>query len=171
MEMRKELYQLLCDELSKLYEVDGEYVRIAGNTFPSGAKRLIHHIDLWNHKVEYIEQEAGWSRPAVFVEFGVIRWMPIERGIEYRANVTVNLHVVTDWEGSAAAGSEFVEESLRVFDLLDFIHQNLSRLSGGTFTNFDLLESATNHNHEEIIENIETYSCTATKVLPQRVNL
>ena len=48
--MRKELYNILCKELK---EVGGG---------------LIKHIDLWNHNVEFIEQEENWERPAVFVE-------------------------------------------------------------------------------------------------------
>ena len=41
---------------------------------------------------------------------------------EYRANPIVNLHVVTDWQGSSAEGSEWREQSLKVFDLLEAIH-------------------------------------------------
>ena len=65
--MRKELYQMLCDRLK---EVGG------------GA---IKHIDLWNHNVEFIEQEESWARPAVFVEFRPIKWNAIVNGVEYRA--------------------------------------------------------------------------------------
>ena len=36
----------------------------------------VGHIDLWNHNVEFIEQEEVWSRPAVFVEIGTISWSP-----------------------------------------------------------------------------------------------
>ena len=54
----------------RLKEVDGGAVR---------------HIDLWNHNVEFIEQEDGWERPAVFVEFCPIRWNAIVSGVEYRA--------------------------------------------------------------------------------------
>ena len=36
----------------------------------------VGHIDLWNHNVEFIEQEEGWERPAVFVEIGTISWSP-----------------------------------------------------------------------------------------------
>ena len=42
------------------------------------------HI-LWNHNVEFIEQEENWERPAVFVEFCPIRWNAIVDGVEYRA--------------------------------------------------------------------------------------
>ena len=42
--MRKELYRMLCRELKAI--------------------DLIKHIDLWNHNVEFIEQEENWERPA-----------------------------------------------------------------------------------------------------------
>ena len=79
--MRKELYNLLCRELGAIAE--------------------IKHIDLWNRNVEFIEQEEGWERPAVFVEFGPIQWKPIVNGVEYRAEPQITLHIVTDWAGAA----------------------------------------------------------------------
>ena len=139
--MRKELYTMLCEKLK---------------TVGNGA---IKHIDLWNHNVEFIE------RPAVFVEFAPIQWNAIQNGVEYRAEPIVNLHVVTDWVGSAVADSEFREKSLEVFDLLEDIHQTLTCMEGETFMAFDLVQSQTNHNHEDILENIESYQCVAIKRL------
>ena len=145
--MRKELYKMLCERLQ---------------TVGDGA---IKHIDLWNHNVEFIEQEENWERPAVFVEFEPIRWSAIQNGAEYRAEPTINLHVVTDWQGSSSASSEFREKSLEVFDLLEEIHKVLTCMGGETFLEFDLVSSSTNHNHEDIIENVETYQCVAIKSL------
>lgn len=147
--MRKELYNRLCEELKK---VEGGVIR---------------HIDLWNHNVEFIEQEESWARPAVFVEFSPIVWTAIVPGVEYRAEPLVHLHVVTDWSGAVSEGSPLKEESLEVFDLLEAIHQQLACLDGVTFAEFDLLESRTNHNHEDIVENIETYRCVAFKRLDE----
>lgn len=145
--MRKELYEKLCKELGAIAE--------------------IKHIDLWNHNVEFIEQEESWDRPAVFVEFCPIRWTAIVSGVEYRAEPQVKLHIVTDWKGSSSAGSVFREEALEVFDLPELIHGQLSCMEGETFTEFDLVESQTNHNHEDIVENVEVYSCVAIKRLPE----
>lgn len=145
--MRKELYSMLCDRLK---EVGGGAIR---------------HIDLWNHNVEFIEQEESWARPAVFVEFRPIKWNAIVNGVEYRAEPEVALHVVTDWTGSVSDGSPFKEESLEVFDLLEEIHAALACMEGETFMEFDLVESDTNHNHEDIVENIEVYQCVAYKSL------
>lgn len=112
--MRKELYNLLCKELKEVG--DG----------------MIRHIDLWNHNVEFIEQEENWARPAVFVEFCPIRWKAIVSGVEYRAEPEVRLHIVTDWKGAASVDSPFREEALEVFDLPELIHERLTCMEGET---------------------------------------
>ena len=158
---------MLIEQLSKLYTTPDGFHGVVepGAEIPEGWERAIKHIDLWNHNVEFIEQEENWERPAVFVEFQPIQWNAIQPGVEYRAEPTVNLHVVTDWQGSSSADSEFREKSLEVFDLLEEIHEALTCMDGDTFAMFDLAESRTNHNHEEIIENIEVYQCVAIKSL------
>lgn len=165
--MRKELYEMLIERLSQIYVTpEGEYVvAVEGGDAPEGSERAIKYIDLWNHNVEFIEQEEQWERPAVFVEFQPIQWNAVWNGVDYRATPAVNLHVVTDWQGSSAAGSEWREKSLEVFDLLDAMHLQLVNRKGKTFQVFDLVESRTNHNHEELIESIETYQCVAIKSL------
>lgn len=136
--MRKEIYNMLCERLGKIPE--------------------IKYIDLWNHNVEFIEQEDNWERPAVFVELCPINWEATVAGMRYVTEAKVNLHVVTDWIGSSAASSEQREESLQVFDLLEKIHTALADVDGEHFKEFDISNSTTNHNHEDILENIETYS-------------
>lgn len=158
---------MLIEQLYKLYVTPEGYYAVAEteDDVPEGWERAIKHIDLWNHNVEFIEQEEQWARPAVFVEFQPIQWNAIQPGAEYRAEPLVSLHVVTDWQGSSSADSEFRDQSLKVFDLLDAIHLHLACRRGKTFLEFDLVESRTNHNHDEIIENIETYQCVAIKSL------
>lgn len=143
--MRKELYNVICAKLGAIDE--------------------IRHIDLWNQNVEYIEQEANWARPAVFVEFCPIQWKAIVNGVEYRAEPLVKLHIVTDWAGSADAESPLKEEALGVFDLPEKIHEALTCTDGETFLELDLVESDTNHNHEDIVESVEVYQCVAVKRL------
>ncbi len=149
--MRKEIYEMLCDRLK---EVGG------------GA---IKHIDLWNHNVEFIEQEEQWERPAVFIEFQPIQWRQVKTGssISYTSRCRLSLHVVTDWHGSSSADSEFREKSLSYLDLLEDIHASLRGLSGQSFNGLDLVESLTNHNHDELLESIEIYECVLDKQFPR----
>lgn len=74
--MRKEIYKMLCERLGNIPE--------------------IKYIDLWNHNVEFIEQEDNWERPAVFVELCPINWEATVAGMRYVTEAKVNLHVVTD---------------------------------------------------------------------------
>lgn len=128
--MRKEIYEKIREKLLALGEKE------------------IAYIDMWNRNVEFIEQETAWERPAVFIEFEPVKWISIVPGIQYRAEAKVRLHIVTDWNN----------EDTDVFELPEKIHQALAGLDGETFTDFTLLESHTNHNHEEIVESIEVYS-------------
>ena len=145
--MRKEIYKMLCERLGNIPE--------------------IKYIDLWNHNVEVIEQEDNWERPAVFVELCPNNWEATVAGMRYVTEAKVNLHVVTDWLGSSAANSDQREESLTVFDLLEKIHTALADVDGEHFREFDISNSTTNHNHEDILENIETYSYVGYRELDQ----
>ena len=128
--MRSELYSAVRDALLGMPE------------------RVVVHVDLWNHNVEFIEQEEAWPRPAVFVEFAPIEWRRV-KGAGYRTDGVLRLHVVTDWDGQ--------ESSLEVFDLCERIREAMLGLSGASFTGLKLLRSDTNHNHEDIVESIEVF--------------
>lgn len=107
----------------------------------------VGHIDLWNHNVEFIEQEEGWERPAVFVEIGTISWSPFH-GKGLRGKGQVRIHVVTDWlEGGQDAA----------WSLSDKIRQALTGLCGDSFNGMELVTTDTNHNHEDILESIDSY--------------
>lgn len=166
--MRKELYKAIADRLF-LIAADGSMIEPDGE--PSGTvageepERLIKYVDLWNHNVEFLDQEQPWARPAVFVEFTPIQWEVVKPGREYRSKPVVNLHIVTDWGGDSSSGSELEDESLKVLDYSRIIHRALQGLEGECFSRFDLSETHTNHNHEELLESIEVYKCVATREL------
>ena len=120
----------------------------------------IKHVDLWNHNVEFIEQETVWDRPAVFIEFCPIRWEAHQRGVSYRAEALVKLHIVTDWvERLDTQGGD--SEGLDELELSEAIHGVIGCMDGEKFSGFDIVETTTNHNHEDIVESIDTYRCEA----------
>lgn len=159
--MRKEIYNAIKRRLGILCRNDaGEYYMAPDDTDADMIEPVIRHIDLWNRNVEFIDQEIPWERPAVFVEFSPVRWEAIVPGVEYRAEPQIILHIVTDW---AETASEESRESIDMLDLADRIHDAIAGLSGRTFREMSLLESQTNHNHEDIVENIEIYGYVAFK--------
>lgn len=163
--MRKELYNAIKERLGSLYRnAAGEYYMAPADMDADLTDPVIKHIDLWNRNVEFIEQETAWERPAVFIEFSPVRWNAIVPGIEYRAEPQIILHVVTDWAEATADDSS---EAIDMLDLPDHIHDALGGLQGKSFMDLSLSESQTNHNHEDIVENIEVYNYTAFKSIGQ----
>ena len=132
--MRKEIYRAIC---AALRGIDGAPVR---------------HVDLWNHNVEFIEQEEAWDRPAVFVEVAPIEWRA-DKG-SYHTQGILRLHIVTDWAGPLSQG----DETLEVFDLCEVVRRAIVGLKGEHFGSLRLMGSDTNHNHEDIIESIEHFA-------------
>lgn len=109
----------------------------------------VKHIDLWNHNVEFLEQEDAWARPAVFVEFGAIGWEPFAGGKHLRGKGVVRIHLVTDWNEG---------EHDQAFAIGQKISEALEGLEGELFNGMVLIETATNHNHEDLLESIDSYA-------------
>ena len=84
----------------------------------------------------------------VQLEFGKIDWAPFQGGSQ-RGRGIVTIHLVTDWtEGGYDAA----------FDLAHRVYKALDGLSGESFNGLSLVETNTNHNHEEILESIDSYA-------------
>lgn len=146
--MRKFLYLSLIDRLKRLKDEAGE--------------PAIKTFDLWNEQVEFIEQEEVFDTPAIFIEFMPVKWNTLGAGTQ-RADATIRLHIITPWDGSTRDGSKFQQQSLERFDLLDRIDRHLFNLTGSNgqteFNMFRRIGSSTNHNHEELVEDISDYTC------------
>lgn len=109
----------------------------------------VKHIDFWNHNVEFLEQENAWARPAVFVEFGTIGWELFAGGKHQRGKGVVRIHLVTDWNEG---------EHDQAFAIGQKISEALEGLEGELFNGMVLIETATNHNHEDLLESIDSYA-------------
>lgn len=155
--MRKELYKALKQRLSRLILGDGgeisfvteEYIKHkeeAGET----PETAIKHFGLWNRQVEFIEQEAHFPMPAVFVEFGKIDWRHQSGGVQ-DADLTVGLHVLTIALPEGYDGEEFH------LDLLDGINRCLHGFTGGNWGSAKRVASIPCHDHEEILDDTEVF--------------
>ena len=57
------------------------------------------------------------------------------------------------------------DETLKDYNLLNCIQGQVVDLRGETFRNIRPLRTEINHNHQEILENIEVYQATYERVL------
>ena len=118
----------------------------------------IKYVGLWNNNVEYIEQETGWPRPAVFVEFCAFRWDRVGQGgdgVSYASRGEVRFHIVTDSSEEMSCSDGSAELSRLM--LSEYLQASLYGLRGDWFGHVELVCSMTNHNHGEIIDDVEVY--------------
>ena len=150
--MRKILYKALKERLSRLLLADGgdivlvseEHIKqiIEAGETPDYA---IKHFGLWNRQLEFIEEEAHFPMPAVFIEFGH------QQGGLQDADLTVGLHVLTIAQPEGYDGEEFH------LDLLDKINRCLHGFTGEYWGSFKRSASIPCHDHEEILDDTEVY--------------
>lgn len=161
--MREEFFREIKAQLESLcVNGAGEYYMLPDDADAVDGdlhERAIKHVDLWNHNVEFIEKEMAWGCPAIFIEYAPLEWKEWLPGEEYRAPALIHLHVVSVWDPG---------RSTEPFRLLDEIHRAVMGLSGKLFVDLDIRKSTTNHNHEQLIENIETYGCTARRLIRKK---
>lgn len=148
--MRKFLYTSLTEHLKKLTDTEGN--------------ALIQHIDLWNEQVEFLEQETPFANPAIFIEFLPFNWQTLG-GNAQRCSPTIRFHIIQQYKGSEADGSMFRNDAMERFTVLDAIDNQMKGFTAmsedgkKTITMWQRSSSSTNHNHEELIEDITDYTC------------
>lgn len=124
----------------------------------------IKHVDLWNRNVEFIEEDEAFPMPAVFVEFGQIDWSPLTgTTLNWRGTGTLNLHIVTEWNGKAEPETAEMEQNLVGWRIAEAIHHKLEDLCGRGYDGLTAVTTITNHDHEDIVDNIEVYKFKARR--------
>ena len=128
----------------------------------------IKFIDLWNEHVVEVSSSVPWPLPAVFIEFEQyeVRQLSIWKR---EADIPVRLHIVTrSVPYTAGAADKRIDLALQYFDLIDRVNAAMQGLSGTGFAAFQLTASATNHNHGELMENIERWQTRAVDTTAER---
>ena len=128
----------------------------------------ITYVDLWNDNGAHFAGGAVYPLPSVFVEFETIEWHQQNAGAR-RADIAVRLHILN----RATAGihgslDPAMAEALQRFDLLDSINAAMQGLRGENFAGFMHTISATNHAHEEIVEDVECFRTSAQDLTAMR---
>lgn len=142
--MKTEIYTTIAKLLSDIRDKNNEPV--------------FKHFNLWNRQVEFLEKEIPFLLPAVFVEFEDIRWHTLGGGEAQEADVSVKLHVVSAWRGPTNIDARKLQENLDYMNLSSLIFARLQNKAfchtGGFFIR---VASSTDHDHEKIIHECETY--------------
>lgn len=145
--MRKQVFKAIADTLAALPAVS--------------------FVDLWNNQVQTLNGGTAFPLPAVFVEFEALEWRQQGNGAR-RGKLAVRLHVVTRAVATHGHTDPNISRALEVFDILDGINAAMQDLRGENFSGFMLTTSATNHDHAEIIENVERYICDVQDITGMR---
>lgn len=128
----------------------------------------ITYVDLWNDNGAHFAGGAVYPLPSVFVEFEAIEWHQ-QGNAARRADINVRLHVLNRaTAGIHGSQDPAMAEALVRFDLLDSINAAMQGLRGENFAGFMHTVSATNHAHNEIIEDVECFRTSAQDTTAMR---
>lgn len=162
--MRIRLYNDITARLSRVRMVGGIPVYVPENNATEATEtpevQVIKTFDLWNENVVHLTQQRPFQTPAVLVEFLPIAWQPVGRHAK-RADVTIRLHLLT--ATLATVNSPYKEDALFPLYLIRAMEAALRGFNGAadarglSYSTFQHTESATDHNHEQVSEHVETW--------------
>lgn len=146
--MRSKIYHVLESALLSIKDDEGN--------------SIIQHVSVWNNQLAFAEEEQPFYTPAVFIEFSPINWKAQTRGV-IDAEVDIALHFVTDSRMGKWS------DSLEAFDLIDQVPSVLARLQNAgekfTISPFTRISSTSDHDFDELQDNIEVYRTHIQKVI------
>nr|DAU81739.1 MAG TPA: hypothetical protein [Caudoviricetes sp.] len=139
------------------------------------SKNIVPYVDLWNDQVNLLGGSTAFETPAVFVEFEQIDWKQQNAGAR-RGDIPVRLHIVTRAVAAHGVHDQRMGDVLAVFDLINAINAKMQGLRGEGFAGFQLTTSATNHNHAELVENVErlvtsAQDCTGMRQISRAIGV
>lgn len=141
-----------------------------GENAPIPGNPAINHVGLWNENTMRLTQMRPFSPPAVFIEFYPITWGELGRNAVH-GDMVIRLHIVT--ATLAQTDTPYRAEALQRFRLIRAIKTAFVDFSGAadkegrSFSRFKYYGSSTDHNHEQICEDLEEWmthcvDCSAT---------
>lgn len=121
----------------------------------------INYVDLWNDNGAHFAGGSVFPFPAVFIEFETIEWHQ-QNNRAKRGDINVRLHIFQRVKkGIHGSQDPAMAEALARFDLLESITTAMQGLRCDNFAGFMHTISATNHAHEEVVEDVECFRTSA----------
>lgn len=172
-DMRLRIFTDIEARLSRVRLVDGKYIYCRpkrGENAKLPGTPAINHVGLWNENTTRLTQLRPFSPPGIFVEFLPVIWSQLSRGAVC-TDMTVRLHFVT--ATLAQTDTPYRDEALNRFRLIRAVKQAFVGFSGAadgegrSFSTFRYSGSETDHNHEQVSEDLEEWQthcvdCSAT---------
>lgn len=171
--MRLRLFDDIEARLSRVRLVDDKVIfhrPKRGENAPMPGTPAINHVGLWNENTTRLTQLRPFSPPAVFIEFYPITWRELGRNAVH-GDMVIRLHIVT--ATLAQTDTPYRAEALQRFRLIRAIKAAFVNFGGAadkegrSFSRFKYYGSSTDHNHEQICEDLEEWmthcvDCSAT---------
>ena len=158
--MRKPLYLALEQRLQQIVYIDGVPTFEPDAEKRKDKKTVLRHFDLWNQHIIQLTRQRPFTVPAVLVEFDTFRWSYCGQRVR-EADIIIRLHIITATVATAETGNRYRNQALERFEIIDGITQALLGFSYDDGTRqaglFRAYESTTDHNHEQVCEDIESW--------------
>ena len=162
--MRLRLFSDIEARLSRVRLVDKEFIYCPPESatiaklpgFPA-----INHVGLWNENTTRLTQLRPLKPPAVFIEFYPVTWGELGRNAVH-GDMVIRLHIVT--ATLAETDTPYREEALHRFRLIRAVKAAFVNFGGGadargrSFSRFRYSGSSTDHNHEQVCEDLEEWT-------------
>lgn len=171
--MRLRLFSDIETLLSRVRLVDKEFIYCPPESAPIAklpGSPAINHIGLWNENTTRLTQLRPFAPPAVFIEFLPVSWGELGRNAVH-GDMIIRLHIVT--ATLAQTDTPYRDEALQRFRLIRAIKAafvdfgGIADSQGRSYSRFRYSGSSTDHNHEQVCEDLEEWTthcvdCSAT---------
>ena len=161
--MRLRLFSDIEAHLVRVRLVNDEFVYCSPERYPKPefpGKPAINLVGLWNENTTRLTQMRPFAPPAVFVEFYPVTWGEAGANV-IRGDMILRLHVVTST--LAQTDTPYRDEALARFKLIRAIKAAFVNFGGAadkegrSYSRFQYYGSSTDHNHEQICEDLEEW--------------
>ncbi|MGM9863308.1 MAG: hypothetical protein ACI305_03465 [Lepagella sp.] len=171
--MRLRLFSDIEARLSRVRLVDKEFIYCPPESATIAklpGSPAINHVGLWNENTTRLTQLRPLAPPAVFIEFYPVTWGELGRNAVH-GDMVIRLHIVT--ATLAQTDTPYREEALHRFRLIRAVKAAFVDFGGAaddrgrSYSRFRYSGSSTDHNHEQVCEDLEEWQthcvdCSAT---------
>lgn len=161
--MRLRLFTDIEARLSRVRIVDDKYIYHRPESDPNAklpGKPAISLVGLWNENTARLTQMRPFVPPAVFIEFYPVTWGEAGRNVVH-GDMIIRVHIVT--ATLAQTDTPYRDEALTRFRLIRAVKAAFvdfggeADKEGRSYSRFQYYGSSTDHNHEQICEDMEEW--------------